>query len=318
MYRETIEGIDAIISRINTHPDYSCRRKAHAFNAVRVEASKHSVSIEFAAGSVEGKLSRKRRSDAIENIEKAREYLAREGLSLGSLSGLGNIIEPEGQPFKNFRNTDVMFGGFAPPSPGEVIYRMKNLVDILNSWESHPVIRASEAHLSFVMIHPYKDGNGRAARLIQNFCLEQRGYPPALMHEGERAVYLKILGRALSDRYAGHSSMYSQSVAEQRFHEFIAAKVLDSAVKIESELKRRNRYMVDFDTSVDKPALYNVATRIRNKARRDTREGVSVSLKKDGNKHWMEITGEIDLREIRKTLESSGERLGAGFRIKKG
>ena len=40
----------------------------------------------------------------------------------------------------------------------------------------HPIARAAIAHLEFVRIHPFMDGNGRTARLLQHLLLAQVGW----------------------------------------------------------------------------------------------------------------------------------------------
>ncbi len=40
----------------------------------------------------------------------------------------------------------------------------------------HPVEFAAQIHKRFVFIHPFKDGNGRMARLLMNLALIQNGY----------------------------------------------------------------------------------------------------------------------------------------------
>lgn len=49
------------------------------------------------------------------------------------------------------------------------------------------------AHLSFVRIHPFFDGNGRIARLIANLPLLKCGYPPLLIALTRRAEYIDLL-----------------------------------------------------------------------------------------------------------------------------
>ena len=39
----------------------------------------------------------------------------------------------------------------------------------------HPVVRAAMAHLNLVSIHPFRDGNGRAARVVQSLVLAKEG-----------------------------------------------------------------------------------------------------------------------------------------------
>lgn len=53
---------------------------------------------------------------------------------------------------------------------------MAELVERLNTEESTPdLVRAAMAHLNLVMIHPFKDGNGRMARCVQTLVLGRAG-----------------------------------------------------------------------------------------------------------------------------------------------
>jgi fido (protein-threonine AMPylation protein) len=60
----------------------------------------------------------------------------------------------------------------------------------------HPVIHAAVHHAWFERIHPFVDGNGRVGRLVLNFLLVQRGYPPAVILKEQRSRYLKALRNA--------------------------------------------------------------------------------------------------------------------------
>lgn len=59
------------------------------------------------------------------------------------------------------------------PPPEQVDFLMKKLFDWMkrNKDEIHPLILSSVFHYEFVFIHPFKDGNGRTARLWQNIIL---------------------------------------------------------------------------------------------------------------------------------------------------
>jgi Fic family protein len=54
---------------------------------------------------------------------------------------------------------------------------MRELVDALEDEadKTPPLIRAGMAHLNLVMIHPFKDGNGRMARCLQSLVLARQG-----------------------------------------------------------------------------------------------------------------------------------------------
>ena len=67
---------------------------------------------------------------------------------------------------------------FRPPSPEDVAGLMREFVEWLNvsSREPEPVFTAALAHLNFVAIHPFADGNGRTARIIEALVLYRAGY----------------------------------------------------------------------------------------------------------------------------------------------
>ncbi len=50
-----------------------------------------------------------------------------------------------------------------------------------------------EAHFRLVAIHPFSDGNGRAARLMMNLLLLRQGYPPITVRPEHRKTYLDTL-----------------------------------------------------------------------------------------------------------------------------
>ena len=69
---------------------------------------------------------------------------------------------------------------------GEIVYEgadiddvpslMHELVGSLNiDSECHPMVHAGMAHLNLVMIHPFRDGNGRMARCLQTLILARQG-----------------------------------------------------------------------------------------------------------------------------------------------
>lgn len=63
----------------------------------------------------------------------------------------------------------------------------------------HPIEFAAILHKKFVFIHPFKDGNGRVARLLMNTALIQDGYLPALIPPILRSEYISFLEKAHED-----------------------------------------------------------------------------------------------------------------------
>lgn len=121
-----------------------------------------------------------------------------------------------------YRDMDVFISGSKYP-----VAETGNIQEEMNQlfyWAAnerdkyHPVEFAAQLHKRFVFIHPFKDGNGRIARLIMNTALIQDGYllaiiPPVLRHE-----YIELLEKAHED--------------DRPFEQFIAERVIESQKEI--------------------------------------------------------------------------------------
>lgn len=94
--------------------------------------------------------------------------------------------EPSGQ---------IVYEG--PPS-AEVPALMGELVEDLRGADgAPPMVRAAMAHLNFVMVHPFRDGNGRMARVLQSLVLAREG-----ILAPEFASIEEYLGRRTDEYYA--------------------------------------------------------------------------------------------------------------------
>lgn len=81
---------------------------------------------------------------------------------------------------------------FMPPSPVEVYPMLTEFFKWYNKNKNnlHPAELAALAHLRFVTIHPFGDGNGRISRLIMNFVLNRKKYPMFdIPYEGRSGYY---------------------------------------------------------------------------------------------------------------------------------
>lgn len=78
---------------------------------------------------------------------------------------------------RNKQNGEVIF---RPPPPQAVPVQLDEFFSWINSHDSknkdHPVVRAGITHWELVRIHPFTDGNGRAARAMTLLVLFQEGY----------------------------------------------------------------------------------------------------------------------------------------------
>ncbi|MFH1189308.1 MAG: Fic family protein [Candidatus Omnitrophota bacterium] len=89
---------------------------------------------------------------------------------------------------------------FEAPDASRLDLEMKNFLDWFNSaMDIDPVLKAGVAHLWFVTVHPFEDGNGRIARAITDMQLAradgsaQRFYSMSLQIRKERNTYYEVL-----------------------------------------------------------------------------------------------------------------------------
>jgi Fic family protein len=62
------------------------------------------------------------------------------------------------------------------PDVGSVAGLVDELIEVLAADDAEPaIVRAAMAHLHLVMIHPFRDGNGRMARCLQSLVLVREG-----------------------------------------------------------------------------------------------------------------------------------------------
>jgi hypothetical protein len=83
-----------------------------------------------------------------------------------------------------------------PPASEKVPELMRQYEELVNEVEGRPVARAVLAHLQFVTIHPYADGNGRLARFLMNVALMGEGLPWVTIRNDDRPRYFAALQEA--------------------------------------------------------------------------------------------------------------------------
>ncbi len=291
-----LQSIDHLVGRINTHPEYSGNLRQEMMRVFRDEAVCHSISLEMQEKVTLSDMPSN--NEIQENMERARAVLGRMGICMGSLAQLGYIIDPQFHAYANFRRENVRFGEFDAPHYEDVPRLVRNLVSFLDTASAHPVLRAVEAHIEIVRIHPYLDGNGRAARLLQNSCLEQRGYAPAIIPAAEREIYIALLNRTLRDRYAQRSSFEAPSEDEEVLRKFLTSKVLESVVRLDEALAKRRMYTVQLTRVTDKGSVYAVAKQLRQYNAGRNSHGISVSVNVTGRNAHLEIIGDISSSEL--------------------
>lgn len=89
---------------------------------------------------------------------------------------------------------------------------------------AHPALQAAYAHYSFVLVHPFADGNGRVARALASAFTYRAQYVPLLILAEKRDDYLDALSEADKGR-------------PQSFVDFISERVLDSIQLVEESIR---------------------------------------------------------------------------------
>jgi Fic family protein len=90
--------------------------------------------------------------------------------------------QPEARPGRLRAGSVIVTRGagrepYRPPTSNAIPGLVKELALWLQSGDPtrHPVVRAAMAHLNLVSIHPFRDGNGRVARVVQSLVLAREG-----------------------------------------------------------------------------------------------------------------------------------------------
>ena len=158
-------------------------------------------------------LEAKNHPEAIEFVEKlaeAKSELTEDAVLQVHRLIMSNIAEDAG----HYRTMGVRITGasFMPPPSSQVRPRMNELLKWLkeNPDEHTPIEVAAVFHHRFVQIHPFSEGNGRAARLLMNAILMKNGYPfIAIVSNLDRPKYL----RTLMEADLGNNSSFVNFVA---------------------------------------------------------------------------------------------------------
>lgn len=101
---------------------------------------------------------------------------------------------------KGYRTHDIrVFRSKFSASPAKYIkIDMNILLNWLEKYEKkfHPIALVSMFHQKFEKIHPFSDGNGRTGRMLMNYMLMRKGYPPIIIRNSKRSEYLDALAKA--------------------------------------------------------------------------------------------------------------------------
>ncbi|MBI5803882.1 Fic family protein [Candidatus Pacearchaeota archaeon] len=164
---------------------------------------------------------------SVTNVKRAWKYLG--GLQNGSsflsvltpkvILEVGARVNPDTN--EAFRDVRVSLGlqNYTPPNPLKVPELVDKVCEEIRKSEDWYVEKAIKTHLRLAGIQPFREGNKRTARLLQDRILYNFDLPPAVIPCGERSAYIDLLEQAL----VGYRDRDEKS--QRPFYDYIGGKV---------------------------------------------------------------------------------------------
>lgn len=154
----------------------------------------------YNATDLEKGISSEERKIAIENLLSAFHYLMEldaSKLSPVDVSTVGDFVNRE-DGIEGFRRIEVSAGNYAewePVPPRSIYYSIYSLLDnYYNVWTYRDVYeKEAEFHIMLMRIHPFEDGNKRAAKILMNANFVKQNYPPVIITEGDTEKYYNFI-----------------------------------------------------------------------------------------------------------------------------
>lgn len=230
-----LKKLKLVRNTLERHPDFNLVRKSRICNFLKKNANEHSVAIEFPVRN-----KRENGKVALENLTLAQDYL--NNYFKGELTG------------ENLRNAVALINGFdesmlyrtiearTQDKQGYFIYPKDVPNKIYQFLEENKTLgssveKAIHSHFNIAVIHPFEDGNGRLARLIQNSFLISDKYPPIIIPANERDKYLDFLSEASRER----KEFKALKPKQVKFYEYLCSKLEDSLKEVGKLIQNKNK-----------------------------------------------------------------------------
>ena len=123
-----------------------------------------------------------------------------EGLILAIHRQVLNASNPEHAG--RYRDVSVLVGNDSTPYPAKARAMMKEMVAAFPKaeLEQHPLVAGAMLHLDTVLIHPFRDGNGRTARLLLDYVLLKHNHPSVLLRVEDKPAYFQAIREAKAQK----------------------------------------------------------------------------------------------------------------------
>ena len=127
--------------------------------------------------------------------------------------------------FKSQENA-IVGADFSTASPLETPMLMQQWVDNINfrvsaATADDEVIQAvCESHITFELLHPFADGNGRTGRLLMIYLLLKNNLHPLIVDKQDKGKYIRFLAEQDADGFTAYAKEAIQ-VEKDRYMRFI-------------------------------------------------------------------------------------------------
>jgi len=153
------------------------------------------------------------------------------------------IVKNPGQ----YRTENVRITGakINPPSYLKIIKLMDEYIQNIEKLKLQTIKKAAFIHHEFVRIHPFIDGNGRVARLLTNFYLMKKGYPPIVIQKEDRKKYYKTLNKADQGDLSDFATFIARSVNES-IQYYLSSFIDEERLESLSDLSKKSDYSQEY------------------------------------------------------------------------
>ena len=153
------------------------------------------------------------------------------------------ILESAGR----YRTHNVRITGAvrSPPDWQKIIPEMDRLIQEIAHNDRTVIEMTAYLHHRFVLIHPFIDGNGRVARLLQNLYLIRSGYPPIVLSQKKRHQYYQALREADNGDLSSFVLFIARAVNEALSHYLAIAGDRETLIPL-SELAATSPYSQEY------------------------------------------------------------------------
>ena len=146
-----------------------------------------------------------------------------------------------------YRTENVRITGakIRPPSYHKIINLLEDFIQDIQTFKIQTIKKAAYIHHEFVRIHPFMDGNGRVARLLTNFYLMKKDFPPIIIQKENRKKYYTSLKKADHGDLSDLATFIARTVNESLQY-YLSSFIDEERLLPLAELSKKSDYSQEY------------------------------------------------------------------------